>query len=170
MEYLIKAIEIIQKENENIFLTLVGDGNQRNVLEEMVKKLHLEKKVIFRGIIQNTQIPECLIHSDVFVLPSLSEGFPNVILEAMAAGLPIVATNVGGLAEIIKDGENGYLVEPKNPDQLAQKLLAILQNNDIRTRMSCNNIDKARRYSWEIIVNELESVYRTIVKESDGEK
>jgi glycosyltransferase involved in cell wall biosynthesis len=164
LEYLIKAMDVIQKENENIYLTLVGDGNQRNFLEDMVKKLHLGKKVIFKGIIENTQVPKYLIQSDVFVLPSLSEGFPNVILEAMAAGLPIVTTNVGGLAEIIKNGENGYVVEPKNPDQLARKLLDILQNNDLRSLMSRNNIDKAKQYSWESIVSDLESVYSNVVK------
>ncbi|NLI56859.1 glycosyltransferase family 4 protein, partial [bacterium] len=78
------------------------------------------------GEINNSLVPEYLIESDIFVLPSLSEGFPVVVLEAMASGLPVVATNVGGLPEIIQENKNGFLVEPQNPRDLAKKILFLL--------------------------------------------
>jgi len=98
--------------------------------------------------------------SDVFVLPSLSEGFPVTVVEAMASGLPIVATTIRGLPEIIKDGKkNGFLVEPKNPEQIAEKVLLVLENDKLRERISEKNKEKAKGYSWEAVIEKLERVY-----------
>jgi len=166
LDYLMNAMKIIQNKNKNVFLTLVGDGYYRKSLEKMIKKLEIEKAVTFTGKIPNTEIPKYLSNSDVFVLPSLSEGFPNVVLEAMAAGLPIVASNIGGLSELIKNNENGYLVETKNPEQLADGLLKILQNPEIKTKMSQNNLKKAKNYSWESVVFDLEKIYLDTIKSS----
>ena len=82
-----------------------------------------------------------------------------MLLEAMAAGLPIVATRVGGLPEIVTEGENGFLVEPRNSQQLAEKILFLLKNEDMRRHLSGNNIKKAEQYSWSKIVTSLEEVY-----------
>jgi glycosyltransferase involved in cell wall biosynthesis len=82
--------------------------------------------------------------SSVFVLPTLSESFGIVNLEAMASGLPIVATKVGGLPDIIKSGENGFLVEPKNPEAVAEKILLVLRDDALRERISKNNKDKVK--------------------------
>jgi glycosyltransferase involved in cell wall biosynthesis len=157
--YLIKAMEIIHVEMENTILMIIGDGEDRKSLEEMIIKLHMEEVVIFQGRIPNEDVLKYLVQSDVFVLPSLSEGFPNVILEAMAVGLPIVSTNVGGLYEIIKNSENGYLVEPKNPQQLADKLLQILKDPTQSKNFSYNNIEKVKKYSWKNVVERLEDIY-----------
>jgi len=161
--YLIRAMEIIHIEMENTILMIIGDGDERKSLEEMVIKLHLEKVVIFNGEIPNKDVPKYLVQGDVFVLPSLSEGFPNVILEAMAAGLPIVSTNVNGLSEIIRNEENGYLVEPKNPQQLADKLLQILKNPIQSKKYSNNNIEKVEKYSWKNVIKYLEDVYMKVL-------
>jgi glycosyltransferase involved in cell wall biosynthesis len=157
--YLIEAMEIIHTEMKNTFLMIVGEGQEKKSLEEMVIKLHLEKVVFFKGRIPNEDIPKFLVQGYVFVLPSLSEGFPNVILEAMAAGLPIITTDIDGLSEIITNEENGYLVEPKNSHQLADKLLKILKNPIQRKIISDNNIEKASKYSWKNVVEHLEDAY-----------
>jgi glycosyltransferase involved in cell wall biosynthesis len=159
LRYLIRAIEIIHAEMENTILMIIGDGEERKFLEEIVIKLHLENVVIFQGRIPNEDVPKYMVQGDIFVLPSLSEGFPNVILEAMAVGLPIVSTNVNGLSEIIKNNENGYLVEPRNPQQLAEKVLMILKNPMQSKTISRNNIEKAKKYSWKNVVEGLEDVY-----------
>jgi glycosyltransferase involved in cell wall biosynthesis len=161
--YLIKAMDIIHAEIENTILMIIGDGEERKSLEEAVIKSHLEKVVIFNGKIPNKDIPKYLVQGDVFVLPSLSEGFPNVILEAMAAGLPIVSTNIHGLSEIIRNEENGYLVEPKNPQQLADKLLQILKNPIQSKKISSNNIEKVKKYSWKNVIECLEDVYLKVL-------
>ena len=162
VKYLIKAMKIISPKNANTRLMLVGDGDERGNLEKLVKGLSLEEYVKFVGKVPNEKVPEYMAASDVFVLPSLSEGFPVTVLEAMASGVPIIATNVGGLPEIIKDGENGFLVEPKNPEKIAEKVLLILEDDGLRERISRNNKEKVKGYSWESVIERLEKVYLKI--------
>jgi len=162
--YLIEAMTTIIKRNPKARLLLVGDGEERQNLENLVTKLGLTKYVTFIGKVPNEKVPQYIAASDVFVLPSLSEGFGIVLLEAMACGLPIVATNVGGIPEIVQDGENGFLVEPENPEGIAQKVLTLLENDDLRRRISQNNLEKAKNYSWEAAVDKLEKVYLEVVK------
>ena len=121
----------------------------------MVKKLRLSKCVLFVGQVPNSKISEYMFASDIFVLPSLSEGLPVTILEALAAGLPIVTTNVRGLPEIVKNGENGFTVDPQNPTQLAERIMFLLSNNELRQKISANNVIKAKEYSWEAVVEKL---------------
>jgi N-acetyl-alpha-D-glucosaminyl L-malate synthase BshA len=159
VRYLIEAMKIITDKSKNSRLFIVGDGEERGYLENLVRNLNLEKYVKFVGKVPNEEVPEYMAASDVFVLPSLSEGFGIVNLEAMASGLPIVATNVRGLPEIIKDGENGFLVEPKNPEQIAGRVLLLLENDELRERISKDNKQEIRKYSWKSVVEKLEKVY-----------
>ena len=156
---LMKAMKLISPKYAQANLVLVGKGEERQHLQEMVKEFGLSSRVSFIGEVPNTKIPEYMSASDVFVLPSLSEGFPVTIPEAMAAGLPIVTTNVRGLPEIVRDGENGFTVEPQNPAQLAEKILLLLSDKELRQRISTNNNRKARQYSWETVVEKLEEIY-----------
>jgi len=114
------------------------------------------------GKVPNEKVPEYMAAADIFVLPSLSEGFPVVIVEAMASGLPIVATNITGLPEIVHDGENGFLVEPKNPAELAERILLLLQDDELRGRIAQNNKQRAKDYTWEKVIDRLEEVYEKI--------
>ena len=108
------------------FLLVGDDRGIRKNLEIRVKELSIDKNIVFLG--QRNDIPDLLAASDISVLSSHEEGFSNVILESMAAGLPVVATCVGGNPEVIVHGENGWLVPPKNPQKLALKILDLLQN------------------------------------------
>ncbi|TSC95193.1 MAG: glycosyl transferase, group 1 [Parcubacteria group bacterium Licking1014_1] len=159
VKYLIEAFKIINKKIPEAKLFLVGDGSERKNLEDIIEKNNLGKKVNFTGKIINQKIPEYMIASDIFVLPSLSEGFPVVILEAMASELPIVTTKVRGLPEIIEDGENGFLVEPKNSEQFAEKVLLLFENDELREKISNNNKEKSKEYDWENIVEKIEKIY-----------
>ena len=159
IKYLIKAMKIINQNCLNTKLLLVGDGKERKSLETLVDKLDLSKHIIFVGRVSNEDVSKYMISSDVFVLPSLSEGFPVVIAEAMASGLPIVTTKIRGLPEIVKDGVNGFLVEPKNPDEIAEKVIHLLNNTEIAHTISENNKRDVKQYTWENIVKKLEDVY-----------
>ena len=159
LKYLIEAMKIISHEDSRANLVLVGGGDERRYLQKIVREFGLTECVFFIGQIPNSKIPECTLAADIFVLPSISEGFPNVILEAMAAGLPIVTTNVRGLPEIVKDGENGFVVEPQNSAQLAEKISLILSDKELRRKISANNKRRARQYSWETVVEKLEKIY-----------
>jgi len=161
VRYLIKAMKIIKQLYPNTRLVLVGDGKEKKKLEKVVVELVLEGCVRFIGKVPNGEIPEYMVVSDVFVLPSLSEGFPNVVLEAMASELPIVATNVGGLPEIIKDGVNGFLVEPKDPEQIAEKVLLLLEDDQLRDKLSRNNRKEVKRYNLGSVVERLEEIYQS---------
>ena len=99
-------------------------------------------------------------NADVLVLPSLSEGFPVTILEAMASGLPVIATRVGGVPEIIENNVNGYLVETENPQEIAEALLTLLRDEQLRKCISGNNRKKAENYQWDKVAATLEEIYQ----------
>ena len=163
VRYLVQAMGILRDGGlRNVKLLIVGDGSEKKCLEELVKKLDLEDYVVFAGKVSHEKIPEYMASADVFVLPSLSEGFGMAVVEAMAMGLPVIASRVGGLPWIIRDGENGFLVEPRNPRDIAEKITLLLTNDNLRAYMSKRNIEEARKYSWEKIVEKLEKVYMHI--------
>lgn len=131
-EYLLKAVPtVIQAVPEARFL-LVGDGHLRGLLEKTAKELKIDHVVEFMG--WRTDVAEILSLSDIFVLPSLFEGLPLSVLEAMASGKAIVATNVDGTADAVVDGVTGFLVPPGNPSELAQKIIYLLRNPELRER------------------------------------
>ena len=158
--YLIEAMNIIRQDIPEVRLLIVGDGEDKKKLTEFVEKSDLKKYVHFAGKIENEKIPAYMAKSDVFVLPSLSEGFGIVVIEAMASGLPIIATNVGGLPDIIKDGENGFLIQPKRPEEIAKKINIIFKNDKLREKIRKNNKEKSKKYSWNIIAKDLEDIYQ----------
>jgi glycosyltransferase involved in cell wall biosynthesis len=134
IEYLIEAAHIFFQQHENISRTgvmrfiAIGEGKERPKLEKLIKKYRLENNFLLVGHIPNAY--KYLKAFDIFVLPSVKEGFPFAILEAGLAGLPIIAARVGGIPEIINDGENGMLTEPKSERELAEKILFCLQNKE----------------------------------------
>jgi len=162
VEYLIEAMEHIRQNDVKTKLIIVGDGTERERLEKLVKKFDLTKNVLFVGRISNEDIPKYMTLSDVLVLPSLKEGFPNILLEAMASGLPVIATNIGGISEIIKNGENGFLVEPKNSKAIAEKILSLFENNELCKIIIEKNQEDVKKYNWEDIAEKLEEKYRAL--------
>jgi len=162
VRYLIEAMRMIAEGYKRTRLLLVGDGEERGYLEKLVNKMGLEDCVSFIGRVPHERALTYMVTSDVFVLPSLSEGFPMTILEAMACGLPIVATRIGGLPEVIEDGRSGFLVEPENPKEIAERVLLLLEDNELRKRISLNNKERVEKYSWQHIVNRLAEVYSGI--------
>jgi len=164
IKYLIEAIKIVKEKSLKIKLLLVGDGEEKKELEKISEKLNLKENIVFVGRVDNGEIPKYMALSDIFVLPSLSEGLPVVILEAMASGLPIIATKVGGVPDIMKDGENGFLVDPKSPAQIAEKILYLLADDNARKLISLNNFKKSKDYSWDIVMENLIKVYSICLK------
>jgi glycosyltransferase involved in cell wall biosynthesis len=161
--YLLKSMPIVLQHANNIKLVMVGDGADRSLLEQMALELGLQNNIIFTGMVPNEAVPGYLAAADIFVFPSLSEGFGIVVVEAMASGLPLVSTNVHGLPEIIENGQNGLLVEPRSPEQIAEKVLLLVESDDLRKTMAENNKAGARRYSWENVVGMVEEVLKSAV-------
>jgi glycosyltransferase involved in cell wall biosynthesis len=119
-----------------IKLTLVGTGPELEKCQQFVKDNKLEEHVLFLGQISHSDIPDLLRKNDIFCMPSRSEGLPAAPLEAMACGLPVVGTNVGGMREIIKDGFNGYLCAPESPEDLMEKIILASKTNWDRLKIS----------------------------------
>jgi len=157
--YLISAIKRIQDEHPNVALVIVGHGPQRRTLEAMAKDLGV--KSIFTGWQANTLPFYALM--DIFVLPSFFEGLPNVMLEAMAMGKPIVAANVGGVPDLIMNGKNGFLVPIRDDKSIAEALKVLIINDGLRKRMGKLNREIVRKsFSWDKIVGKVETVYNEL--------
>ncbi len=158
-KYLIKAMKKVVIDYPESRLFIVGNDFQNGKIQRLALEKDLEQKAVFTGFIPPDEVPEYMAAADVFALPSLGEGFPNALLEAMAAWLPVVATEVGGVPDIVTDGENDFLVEPMNSEQLAEKILFLLQNSEVGKYLSSNNTKKAKGYDWSNITTSLEKVY-----------
>jgi len=124
--YLIDAIKEIVKKYENIRVLFIGDGPLRKKLELQVNQLGLDSIIKFLGF--RSDVKEILGVLDIFILPSLFEGLPNVVLEAMACGKPVIATNVSGIPEIIVDHQTGILIPPKDSNAIVQAIFQMLEN------------------------------------------
>ncbi|MBF0331143.1 MAG: glycosyltransferase family 4 protein [Candidatus Omnitrophica bacterium] len=126
VSYLIKAFALLVKDM-NIKLLLIGDGEERAALIELAHSLGMSDRIVFVGRKPHQEVPEWMSAVDVFCLPSLNEGCPNVILEALACGAKVVATNVGGIPDLIDTPEKGWLAKSKDPEDLARCLEAALK-------------------------------------------
>lgn len=161
-DVLLKAMLKIIKHAPNSFLVIVGDGVMRPELENYSKKSNLEGSVKFVGYI-STNKEMYYKASDLFVLPSLSECFGIVNLEAMASGLPIVASKVGGIPDVVKDGINGLLVTPGDPEDLAKNILCLLNSESLREKLGTAGKILSKEYSWEMVANKIERVYLDLI-------
>jgi glycosyltransferase involved in cell wall biosynthesis len=167
VDTLLEAFETVEKELPKATLTLIGDGDKSEELKKLSKKLGL-KRVYFMGSKTREDVAGYMKSSSLLVLPSVSEGFPLVITEAMASGLPVIATRIRGIPEIIEDGKNGYLVEPKKPEELAEKIIFLLKHKEARKKMSLNNTEKSKNYDWDVITDKLLSIFERIKNNEEG--
>ena len=139
---------------------VVGTGSYQTVLEEQAKKLGVFDLIRYVGIVPYDQLEKSYQNADIFVLTSLSEGMPAVILEAMGCGLPVVASDVGGNNEIVHDGENGYLVSGDDVETLAKRLAALIDDAELRESMGNKSRELARSYDWGEIMGVYDELYR----------
>lgn len=140
-------------------LLIAGDGSQKEEIESLIDKLNLNDNVQLLGVVSD--IPKILDQSNLYVQPSRQEGLSNSVLEAMSAGLPIIATRVSGNEDIIRDGENGILVEPENPGELANAIIQLLIDADMRKQMGkCSRKIVEHDYELDIVLQHLTTAYQ----------
>lgn len=148
-------------------LILIGDGYWHSTLRQISNKLSLSENVIFIRHVKHEEIVNFYKSSDIFVFPSFSEGFPKVLLEAMACGLPIIATNVDGNNELVIDGYNGYLVPPNDPDSIAGKVVSLLQNEEKSIKLGENGRQFVlSEFKWEHVANRCSLAYAQCINKS----
>ena len=165
-DVLLKAMPQIIKEVSNTELVFVGRGTMKKELEMVSKKLGVDEYIRFAGFVEDA-FEKAVYYkaADVFVLPSTGpEAFGIVNLEAMACGVPIVASKIGGIPDVVRDGENGVLVPPRDSEALADAIIYLLKNEDVREKMGKNGRKKVKDYSWEKIAEETENVYLSLIK------
>jgi len=143
-------------------LRLIGDGPMRESLEQRARALELGSSVRFLGT--RDDLPHQLRELDLFVLASDREGRPTSIMEAMSAGLPVIATNVGAVRDLVIDGETGFLAESAGPIQLARAMAALIEHDELRRKMATAARDRAvREFSLERMGREYAAFYNSLV-------
>jgi glycosyltransferase involved in cell wall biosynthesis len=155
---LLEAMVLLIREFPYIKCILVGDGHLRREIESAVHRLGLKKNVLLVG--RRQDIERILSVFDIFVLSSLSEGLPNALIEAMSCGVPVAASNCGGIPEIIKDGENGILFDPRSPQAIAEAISRLLKDSQLRNTFSV--LGRAlieRGFNLEKMVREYDLIY-----------
>ncbi len=132
-------------------LTIVGEGNQRKALEALINKLKMNKYVYLAGEIPHCELPKTYLENDIFVLASHSEGRPNVVLEAMASSMPIVASNIDGTNEIAIDGKNALLFDKESDEHLYNQINRLCENSELRTSLGAAGREMImnKKLSWE---------------------
>lgn len=157
--HLVEAIQRIIQERKDILCVIVGTGKLRTALERQIRSLGLEDYVMFAGGKPHDEIPLWMNACDVFVLPSLRESFGIVQIEAMACGKPVVATRNGGSEEVVISDEYGLLVEPADPEDLAEKILVVLDREWDRGTI----LAYAERFTWDNVVKNITAIYRDLL-------
>ena len=169
VDRLVKAAEMILKDRKDVTFLLVGnlklDEGFANRVVKYVKDKGLDRNIRFTGFVPYEDLKTLYSACDIFVLPSLEEGHGIVLTEAMASGKPLISSNVGGIPMQIRDGWNGFLVEPGNERQLAEKIRHLIENEEERERMGKNSRKLAEeKFSWEKIADRYVEVYENIIR------
>lgn len=169
VEDLIRAFSLLS-DRARARLWIVGDGELRTKLEALAEQMGIVQQTTFWGRMPNDQLPDFYAAADLFVGPSVvaasgdTEGQGVVFLEAMAAGLCVLATKAGGISEVVEDGHTGVLVEPSNPRQLADAMAQLLIDKRHRSALAASALEKVKNtYSWPKIALQFDNVYHSVV-------
>jgi glycosyltransferase involved in cell wall biosynthesis len=161
LRYLIDAFARLARGDDRVRLVLAGDGPERRRLERMVERQGLGERVRFLGEVPHESVPDVLADIDVFAMPSIWEGFGVAALEAAAMGVPVVATNVHGIPDVVRDGETGLLVRAKDATALTGALARLVEDEVLRRRLGqAGRAFVQAHYSWAENVAQMEALYR----------
>ncbi|PJE73092.1 MAG: hypothetical protein COV00_02000 [Candidatus Tagabacteria bacterium CG10_big_fil_rev_8_21_14_0_10_40_13] len=143
-------------------ILVVGDGPDMKKLRKLAKEIGAEKRVFFLGRVNYEDVPKYLKISDIFVRPSLSEGMGNSFIEAMAAGIPVIGTPVGGIVDFIKNGETGLFCDVKSPKSIADKVMILVQNKSLSDRMVVSAKKMVvEKYDWNLVAQKMKNALST---------
>jgi glycosyltransferase involved in cell wall biosynthesis len=159
-DLLVGAIAMLRR--HDLRLVVAGDGPERSALEDLARERGIADSVIFGGAIANNDLPDWYAAADLFALASSREGWPNVVCEAQAMGLPVVATSVWGIPEIIDSPSLGVLVDERTEPAIAQALSAALNTDWDRDRIARVGM----RRTWDSVADELQAIFATVARAS----
>ena len=159
IDLVIKAMPLVIKEIENVFYVVVGDGSDRSRLEQIAKDTGIADRVIFTGKVSSDLLAHYYNICDVFVLPSTNEGFGIVFLEAMYHSKPCIGISTGGIVDIVRHGETGYLAEPNNVEDLVNYLVQLLNDKELQDKIGKAGRERyEKEFSFEIFKERLEKI------------
>jgi glycosyltransferase involved in cell wall biosynthesis len=169
VSYLVSAMKNVAEKYPKSLLVLVGKGDDKGEeeikLKRQVERAGLEYKVRFLG--WRSDVDEVMDCFDIFVLPSLNEGMGRVLVEAMAAGKPIIASRVGGILDLVKDGFNGLLVEPGNPGALCDAIKELLNDRRLRDEMGQRGRDRAKDFTVDSMIEKIDGLYASVFQRNN---
>lgn len=157
------VIKALQYLPENVKFLILGEGEEKEKLKNLVRELKVENKVEFLGFIDHSEMMKYFEKADIFIRPSLSEGMGNSFIEAMAAGIPVIATSVGGIPDFLHDGETGLFCEVNNPRSIAGKVKIYLENNELRKKIIKNAREMViKNYDWNLIAEKMRNIFNKL--------
>ena len=167
LETLLRSIPPILEEFKDIRFIISGKGfkQKEESLRNLAKELNIEDYVTFLGYVPDDKLPNVYSFSDIFVLPAIYENFPFAILEAQSTGLPVISTKVGGIPEFLINNENGLLIDPRDPKQLTQSVLALLKDTELAKEMGNRGrklIEK--KFDWRLITGQVIELYHKLLE------
>lgn len=164
---LFESLRLLGQQKYDYELTLVGDGIERKSLEELARQMGIADRVVFAGFASQEGVRDYLIQSDVFILPSFAEGVPVSLMEAMACGIPVIATYVGGIVELIEPDKTGLLVPPSDPVALRDAIARYLNDHALRDKVSRQGRDKVMSdFNLDNEVDKLAQLFRAQASKS----
>lgn len=164
IDILIKACNVLNTKGiTNYKLTIVGEGHLKGLMFSLIDKFNLKEKINFLGWKDLEELPEIYRRADIFILPSVMEGMSSVVLQAMASGLPIVASRVKGFEEVVEENINGLFAEYNNPNQFAEAIEKLIKSPELREKMSKQSIEKSKQFSWKNIAKKYLEFYEKAV-------
>jgi glycosyltransferase involved in cell wall biosynthesis len=171
LPYLIRAVPALcRRHGDRLLFVIAGDGDLDKELRHMSRTLKIDGQIRFVGRVLHDEIPYWMNASDVFVLPSLDEGMPNTVIEALSCGLVVVASRVGGTIDVIQDGVNGLLVEPGSTQSIVDKLSLVLEDQRLCKKLRGNARQTVIGYDTDRQLQTLDSIYQPFLCQREGER
>lgn len=161
------SIQAIAKcKNRKIKFFVCGKGPELSNLQKLTKELNIEEQVKFLGF--RSDVKELLKISDIFLFTTLQEGMPRSMMEAMASGLPCIASNIRGNVDLLEHGRGGFLVSPNNSDEIADRIVRLAKNRNERIYMGKNNLERIQKFDIQVVEDLAKKIYRDILTENKG--
>lgn len=164
LDVLVRAFAKVAKKCQDADLVVVGDGTARSGLEKLAESLGIADRAHFLGRVVGDDLPELYRTGDVFSITSKTETQSIVLMEAMASGLPAVAVTAGAIPELVKDDENGYLCEADNDEMVANYLIKILSDDELRKKLSENAVEFIKKHDLNYTLTRFEEIYKTVLE------
>jgi glycosyltransferase involved in cell wall biosynthesis len=165
-EDLLQGAKLVLGQRPKVSFMLVGTGPLEQAMKDRARELGIQSNIVFTGL--RTDVPRLMAASDMFVLPSQFEGLPISLLEAICVGKPVIASRVGGVAEVVEDNVDGLLIEPLRPDMLAEKILSLLSKPELGQGLVENGRRRVKeQFSIERMVHDMESLYDKVLVEKE---